>query len=249
MKNYFESGYGHLTNQLASKWFSDIAETLNKTYKKQMDLSIDMSNQLLNNSIIKESPTLTEGFWGMKILKSNSELFEKNLEMLSDLTKKMFGFNYGTFFNEKETNTFSDKISESIISTYEKQTRQIKEFNNFIFEMLGKNTGLDASVLIKNFRKISEDSLDASLENIKTLLKPNNKNSQYLAEANKKVLDEVTKQFDLISKSNLKFWSDFMTSIGQISKMEQKEKTHESKTNTMKEYRKDEVSNAKKQLV
>lgn len=235
MKNYFESGDGQPTNQLATKWYTDLTETLNKTYKKQMELSIDMSNFILNNTISKERTTMAENFLNTKFLKSNAELFEKKFEIFSDLTKKMLGFTYGSFFNEKGTNSFTNTISESIISIYEKQIKQTKELNNYVLEILEKSPNLNSSVLIKNVRENIDNNLDASLETIKTLLKPVNNNSEYLSGTNKKVLDEISKQIDLVTKPSLSFWSDFMTSMEPILKAGQKEKSQESNMSTTKE--------------
>ena len=270
MENYFESGNGHLTNQLASKWYSDLAETLNKTYKRQMDMSIEMSNQLLKNPISTENPALAEEFFGMKILKNNSELFRKNVEMFSDLSKKMLTSTFDAIYNGKETNSISDKISDSITEIYEKQTKQIKEFNNNVLEALEKSSNVDYTLLMKNFKKNIEESMDSSLASIKTLLKPENKNSEYFAEANKKMLDDITRQMDWISKSSLTFWTDFMTSFGQLAKVgqtgkqaekqpemktemkteKQTEKMQETKMSPMKETKKEELlkTTVKKQI-
>lgn len=227
MKNNFESGNGHIKS-MGMPLIKDIAETMNETYKKQMEMSTEMYNQLIGVPFSKEKTPTVESFWGTNSFKSNLNFFEKNMEMYSDLFKKMTSLTFDPIYSGKEINSFSDKMYESIIGIYEKQIKQIKEFNNYFIEAVEKNTkgsSIDSSHLIKNFKNNMDENLDSYLTTAKIILKPDNKT----------LLQEMNKQIDSAFKSNLTYWSDLIISMSKGLKGQQKE-THEK---TVKETKKE----------
>lgn len=233
MRNNFASGNGHSKNP--ETLYTNVTEAMNETIKKQMDISAKMYNQLIGVPFSNEKTAFNNDFLTAKLFKSNSDIFEKNMEMYSDLTKRMTSFFTGSFYKEKEINNYSDKIFEMITENYEKQIHKMKEFNNHFFEALEKNTkgtSFDYSHMIELLNNSMKVNLDSSLATFKSILKPNNK----------KMWEEINTQIDSTMKSNLSLWSDLITSMGKAPKKESKE-THEK---TVKETKKETVTNHKK---
>ncbi|MDO9185916.1 MAG: hypothetical protein Q7W13_07885 [Bacteroidia bacterium] len=233
MRNNFGSGNGHAKSSEAL--YNNITEAMNETLKKQMEVSAKMYNQLIAVPFSNEKTAFSDDFLTAKFFKSNSDLFEKNMEMYSDLTKRMTSFFTGSFYKEKEINNYSDKIFEMVTENYEKQIYKMKELNNYFFEALEKNTkgtSFDYSHMIELLNNSMKANLDSSLDTFKSILKPNNK----------KMWEEINTQMDATLKSNLTLWSDLMGAMSKVSKKESKE-THEK---TAKETKKETVTNHKK---
>jgi len=142
-----------------------------------MEMSVEMYNQLIE-PFSKENAALNEDLFGMKFFKNNLNLFTKNIEMYSDFVKKLSSSTTDSFFKEKEINAVTDKMFESISGIYEKQIKQMKEFNNYLFEAMEKSTKgttLGSTHMIENFKINSQENLDSALNTIKIILKPGNK--------------------------------------------------------------------------
>lgn len=231
MKNNFGSGNGH--SKTPEAYYTNVTEAMNETIKKQMDISAKMYNQLIDPFSIKKthlSDDLADTFF-----KNNTNFLEKNMEMYSDLTKKMTSFFTGSFFKEKEINNYSDKIFELITGSYEKQIYKMKEFNDHFFEALEKKTkgtSFDYSHMNEILNKSIQENLDSSLMTFKSIMKPNNK----------KMWEEINSQIDSTWKANLTLWADLMNSMTKIAKKESKE----TNGKTTKETKKEMVTNHKK---
>ena len=209
MRNNFESGNGHA--KTSETLIADVTEAMNKTLKKQVDISVEMYNQLIGVPFLSERTTLGDDLFATKFYKSNFNLFEKNLEMYSDLTKKMTSMFTGAFFNEKEMTNYSDKNFENVTEIYERQIYKIQELNNYFFETLEKNTrgtSLDSSHMLEIFRENIKENLDASIDTFKSISKPNNK----------KMWVEINSQIDSMLKLNLTLWSDLILSMNKLMK-------------------------------
>lgn len=227
MKNYLRSGNGHLKS-LETPLLKDISEAMNKTIKNQMEMSTEMYDSLIGVTTSKEKTNPIEGIFSMKLFKSNADLFAKNVEIFSDLAKKMMGFSYDTFYKDYETNSFSNKMPQMLTEIFEKQTKQIEKLNNNFLEAIEKytkETSIDSSPLIENIKNSLQENLDLSLNVTKTILNPNNKIPWA----------EMNKQMDSILKSNLTFWSDLLISINKGTEKEEKENHHEKMKETKKE--------------
>lgn len=233
MRNNFASGNGH--SKTPETFYTNVTEAMNETIKKQMDTSAKMYNQLIGAPTANEKTTFNNDFLTAKFFKSNSDLFEKNMEMYSDLTKRMTSFFTGSFYKEKEINNYPDKIFEMVTENYEKQIYKMKEINYYFFKALEKNTkgtSFDSSHMIELLSNSVKANLDSSLATLKSILKPNNK----------KMWEELNNQIDSTMKANLTLWSDLIISMNKASKKESKE-THEK---TTKETKKENVTNHKK---
>lgn len=233
MRNNFASGNGHAKNP--ETLYTNVTEAMNETIKKQMDISAKMYNQLIGVPFSNEKTAFSDDFLTAKFFKSNSDFFEKNMEMYSDLTKRMTSFFTGSFYKEKEINNYSDKIFEMITENYEKQIYKMKEFNNYFFEALEKNTkgtSFDSSHMIEILNNSIKANLDSSLATFKSILKPNNK----------KMWEEINAQIDSTMKSNLTLWSDLIISMNKVPKKESKE----TNGKTVKETKKETATNHKK---
>lgn len=233
MKNNFGSGNGHAKN--SESHYTNVTEAMNETIKKQMDISAKIYNQLIGAPFSNKKTAFSDDYSAPNFFKSNSNFFEKNMEMYSDLTKRLTSLFTSSFYKEIETNNYSDKIFEMITENYEKQIHKMKEFNNHFFEVLEKNTkgtSFDSSHMIEILSNSIKANLDSSLTTFKSILKPNNK----------KMWEEINAQIDGTWKSNHKLWSDLMISMGKVSKKESKE-THEK---TAHETNKESATNHKK---
>lgn len=227
MKNNLGSENGQ-TKILETPLITNISETMNETYKKQMEISTEMYNQLLGIPFSKEKTTQNEDYYDMNFFKNTLSLFEKNIETYTDLMKRISLFTIDSFYREKETIDYSEKVFESLVGMNEKQMMQIKEFNSIFFEALEKNnkgTSFDSSPIIATLKNKIEENLDSSMNTLKTILKPNNKN----------LWTEINSQMNSVIKSNLTFWSDIIISMNKVTKQEQKESNEKAKKETKKE--------------
>ncbi len=232
MRNNFGSGNGHA--KTSETLYTNVTEAMNETIKKQVDISAKMYDQLIGGPFLNKKTPFSD-YLGTTFFKSNANFFEKNMEMYSDLTKRMTSLFTGSFYKEKETNNYSDKIFEMITESYERQIYKMKEFNDHFFEALENNTNgtsFDSSHMIEILNNGIKENLDSSLVTFKSLMKPNNK----------KMLEEISSQIDSTWKVNLTLWSDLMNSMTKIANKEPKETNGES----MKETRKEPVTNHKK---
>lgn len=238
MKKYFGSENGH-TKSLETPLFKDISDSINKTYKKQMGMSAEMYDQLIGVPLSKEKTFPMEDFFSMKILKSNTELLRNSIETYSDFGRKMMEFRYGPFFIKTENKIFTDKTIEMLLDIFEKQTDQIKEFNNYFLDTMEKTTkgtSLDSSHMIENIKKNIQDNMDSSLNSARIMLKPDNK----------KLLEEINEEVDSFFKTNLLFWTDLFYSFSNVSKKEVKETREEKMKETIKETPKETMKETKK---
>ena len=209
MKNNFGSSNGHA--KTSETLIADVKEAMNKTLKKQMNFSVEMYNQLIGAPSINETSAFGNDLIDAKFYKSNLNLFKKNLEMYSDLTKGMTSLFTDSFYKEKEMTNYSDKIFENLTESYERQILKIQDFNNYFFETLEKNMGgtsMDSSHTLEIVRENIKENLDTSLETFQSMLKPNNK----------KMWEEINTQIDSMLKLNLTLWSDLILSMNKLMK-------------------------------
>lgn len=234
MRNNFGSGNGHA--KTSETLIADVKEAMNKTLKKQMDISVEMYNQLIGVPSINERTNLSDDLFATKFYKSNFNLFEKNLEMYSDLTKRMTSLFTDSFYKEKEMTNYSDKIFENVTEIYERQVYKIQDFNNYFFETLEKNIGgtsLDSSHMLEIFRENIKENLNASIDTFKSISKPNNK----------KMWVEINTQIDSMLKLNLTLWSDLVLSMNKLMKDRTQETSDKARRETNESTRRDTHEN------
>ncbi|MES2138320.1 MAG: hypothetical protein V4511_01330 [Bacteroidota bacterium] len=232
MRNNFGSGNGH--TKASEALYTNVTEAMNETIKKQMDISAKMYDQLIGGSFLNKKNAFSDDHLATNFFKSNANFFEKNMEMYSDLTKRMTSLFTGSFYKEKGINNNSDKFFEMITESYERQIYKMKKFNDHFFEALENNTkgtSFDSSHMMEILNKSIKENLDSSLITFKSIMKPNNK----------KMLEEISSQIDSTWKANLTLWSDLMNSMTKIANKEYK-KTND---NTMKETKKEPETNQK----
>lgn len=212
MKN-FNSENNHSSDKTAT-WFSNLTETINNTYKKQLDISADLYNQFLIFPFTKETSAALEDLSGMKFLKNNISQAEKNIEKFTDLMAQTNRLTMEPFF-KVQPELSAEKTSENAVNFYESQIGIMKNMNSYFFEIWQNNsekTVVDYSDVIKKFRTNIEKNMDFAVDSAKIISKSDNKN----------FLQDMNKQFDIIAKTNLEFWSDAMNSLNEISKKSQK---------------------------
>jgi hypothetical protein len=216
MKNYFSSENGHSREQLATRWADDVAETMNQTYKKQLEMSAELYNRMFGTSFSKDRTAADGNNFGMKLWENNINMAEKVMDIYSDWMKQMAGFTTNSFYNEKNWKALSERITENTIENCERQIDQLKEFNNYFIDTLessSRGTNLEASNVIKNFRKSTEENLDLFLNTVKAVLKP----------GDKELLSEINEQVDSIAKLNFQVWTDLLTTVSRGAQKAAKE--------------------------
>lgn len=215
MKNYFESGNGHEKGKMGSRWLTDISESVNKTYQKQMDMSRDIYNQLIGVPFSAERTNLNEESFTANMYKSSVNLFQKNMGIYSDLISKLTSSSNDTFFKEKDMEKISERMYDDYVKIYEIQIKQLKEFSKHYLDAIEKNKGEmseESSDIIDSLKNNIDENLDSSLRAVKIVLKPNNK----------RLAEDINKEMENVVKSNLSFWSDLIISMGKLAKEERK---------------------------
>ncbi|MES2593649.1 MAG: hypothetical protein V4608_17325 [Bacteroidota bacterium] len=213
MKN-FTSENNH-SSEKASTWFTDITESINNTYKKQLNMSVDLYNQFLSFPFTKETTAAMEDLSGMKFLKNNINQAEKNIEKFTDLMLQTNRLSTESFFSAKPE-FISEKTTENISNFYESQIEIMKNLNSYFFEIWKTNseqTLADYSTIIKKFSENVEKNLNFAAESAKSISTSDNKSS----------LEGLNKQFDQMAKVNLEFWTDAMNSLNKVSVKSQKD--------------------------
>ncbi len=207
----------------ANEMFNDANATMMSIYKKQLNTSMDFYTNLFNSF-----SGLNKNGW--------SPNFNSPLLNSGEALKSMFApFN---FF--KPDGNFSNTFSTPFDNLY----KQMIEFNNNWFislqkEFQGKQESwIEAS---EKYRELIEEEWKATQNIVNTIIETYNKEMDFSVETNKKLVQEIDKQFHLVSKQNARILADILKSVN-ISDKTEKENGTESKQSQSKKHSKVELA-------
>lgn len=226
-----------------TKWLSDATAAIADTYNKQSRHAFDIYNKFMGSALKTDNGDSNpmNVFWGFDMFRKNIELFQKNIEMISSMTKDMMRTTVNSATKKNTPAFFQTETKDSIMEAYNKQMKQMADFNRSFFEMFSKQfhtTKIDFDSLSENFQKGMENSFTVSREAIEKILDSYHTQAGLIVEAERKMFQELDHQIDLMTKGSLKFWSDLMTGMepgkSNGKSATWKEASHESKKTTTK---------------
>jgi len=107
-----------------------------------------------------------------------------------------------------------DNASNPLFSSFESMFKQIQDYSSRMFSSLGvgANNQIDWSEMSKKYKETIDIRLAAAQNIIQTASEAYKKQMEFTMETNKRALEEMSTQFNLIFQQNQKFWSELMVS-------------------------------------
>lgn len=211
---------------MSTKTFSETQEKVNKAFKETSDLFIKTSSSLMDSY----SEQMNKGYEFYKkmteaakhdgkdkwedMTKDSADFLEKAITSTSKLSKEIMEKTFSVF-SEKEWSSLSKKSIDEILNIFTKQAEQSRDFGVQFLEVMEKGEVLSPENFKKQsdrFNKLINESIHNSGSTIKDLIASYNKQASFTQEANKKLMNNIQQQMDLLAKAHQKFTED-LTSI------------------------------------
>ncbi len=195
-----------------TKWFKDAAKSMSDLYEKQVHFLLnsysefmDNANELMNSS--KDSKFSDNPFH------SSVDIFLKNLEESSAVTKKMFTSIIDHISNDADKG-FIKEITDLMQETYAKQTEQLVELNKNLLnaENIRQTFSLNKEISAK-LQNDLEKNFEASKKIIKSIFESYTKETNFTTQTGKKMLDEIFAELDIVTNKNIKFWTNWFDEV------------------------------------
>ena len=111
-------------------------------------------------------------------------------------------------------NGMNNNFTNPFLPTFDNLYKQMTDYSTTLF--INVTNSLKGSADISEISKKYEDAIntrtEASKNLFKTAIDAYNKQVDFFIENNKKAMEEMSNQFNVMLKQNQKFWSDLMTS-------------------------------------
>lgn len=172
------------------KGFSDVNENVMDMYTKQLNLMTGFYNNFLNPIISNNKG------WNI------GQDFGSNL-FNTDLTKA-----FSNPFNGMGAGS-----SNPFLSSFDKMYKQMMGYNHNLllaFNSQANGNHIDWSEISKKYMETVENRLEASKSIFNSISEACNAKVNSSIEANKKAMEEISSQFNLVIKQNQKFWADML---------------------------------------
>jgi len=172
------------------KGFSDANENVMDMYTKQLNLMTGFYNNFLNPIMSNNKG------WNL------GQDFGHNL-FDGDLTK--------AFSNP--FNGMGAGVSNPFLSSFDKMYKQMMGYNHNLllaFNSQANGATIDWSEISKKYIETVENRLEASKSIFNSISEACNTKVNSSIEANKKAMEEIGTQFNLVIKQNQKFWADML---------------------------------------
>lgn len=179
-------------------------------YKKQLDTTFGFYNNIFNSAM-----GVGRNSWGIDL---NANPFLPSSNSFKSLFSPFSWF--------KSDGEHTDRITP----VYENFFKQISEFNkNWLGAFqetyhFGQN---DLAALNEKYQKLLEDRRNAMKAIMDNLIETYNKQLDFSAQLNKKMLSELDIQMNKALKANMEFWASVVKQYGKTSKGEE-EKSHKT---------------------
>lgn len=200
------------TIQTTSKWFKDAGKTMSDLYDKQVHFLLNSYSEFMNSANEMMNSTKDAKF-GSGTFHSSVEVFLKNIEESSAITKKMFSNIIDRIGSESDKGYFKE-ISDLMQNTYAKQTEQLIAMNKNLLnaENLRQTIHLNKDVSEK-LQNDLEKNFEASKKIIKSIFDTYTKEADFSSQTGKKMLDEIFAELDIVTNNNIKFWNKWFDEV------------------------------------
>ena len=195
-----------------TKWFKESSKMMTDLYDKQVSFMLGSYNhivELVNENVSKTKNTE----FGTGAFKDSVDLFLKNIQESSSVMKKMFSNIINTLTDEADKG-FVKEISDLMQDTYSKQTEQLMKFNKSLLEKSNLESTVKLNKEISDkLQKDLEKNFEASKKIIKSISDSYTKETSFSTKSGKKMLDEIFSEIDVVTKNNMKFWTNWFDEV------------------------------------
>jgi len=212
IKDGIETSIQHTT-----KWFMESSKIMTGLYDKQVGFMLNSYNHMMDmagENIAKTKTTET----GTASFSNSVDLFLKNIQESSSVMKKMFSNMIDTLTNEADKG-FVKEVSDLMQDTYSKQTEQLIKFNKGLLEKgnLESTFKLNKDISEK-LQSDLEKNFEASKKIIRSIADTYTKENAFSTTKGKKMLDEIFSEIDIVTKNNMKFWTNWFDEVYNTKK-------------------------------
>ncbi len=175
--------------KVVEKLFNNVNTAMTDMYKKQMDMTTSFYNNLFNSGLGN-----TNGW--------NQNNGFPNMFSTMDVTK---------WFSNPFTNFSATAFQNPFGTSMDKTMKGITEFNQNLLSTLTnglQGNGTDWNEMSKEYKETIEARLAASKEILTSISEAFNKQLESSIDTNKKTVEEINNQFNLVMKQNQKLWAD-----------------------------------------
>ncbi|HTA84247.1 MAG TPA: hypothetical protein VK783_14985 [Bacteroidia bacterium] len=212
------------TMKATTKWFEESSKVVTGFYDKQYKSVLDSYTNFMGLAFEgfktgKESEIVTS-------FKSQVNTFLKNIEDSSAVMKKMFSTIIDNLTDSTEKG-YVKEISDLMQDTYSKQAEQLLKFNKNLLsaENLQSSIAMNKEISEK-LQKDLERNFEASKKIIKSISDSYTKENNFTTKSGKKMLEEILAEIDVVTKNNMKFWTNWFNEVYTENK------TNGTKTNS-----------------
>lgn len=198
--------------QATTKWFKESSKLMTDLYDKQMHFMLSSYNHAMELA--------TEGMKKVKDMETGATSFHKsvdqflkNIQESSSVMKKMFSNMIDTLTNEADK-SFVKEVSDLMQETYSKQTEQLIKFNKSLLEKSNIESTLKLNKEIsEKLQNDLERNFEASKKIIRSIADTYTKENNFSTTNGKKMLDEIFSEIDVVTKNNMKFWTNWFDEV------------------------------------
>ncbi|MGP8215720.1 MAG: hypothetical protein ACLQQ4_09180 [Bacteroidia bacterium] len=208
---FFKDGFESTVNA-STKWFKESSKIMTDLFDKQSRFMLNSYSgfmEMANEGISKvKSSELGTGAFHNSV-----EMFLKNLEESSAVMKKMFA-NVIDMITDEADKGFVKEISDLMHDTYNKQTEQLLKFNKNLLGAANLQSTIDLNKEIsEKLQKDFEKNFEASKKIIKSISDSYTRENGFSTKSGKKMLDEIFAEIDVVTKNNMKFWTNWFDEV------------------------------------
>jgi hypothetical protein len=216
------------TVNIANTWLSDSTKVLKELFDAQFKFIVESYSDLMDIAAESHIPSSE---LGAKSLSSRIEFFLKNVKESSEVSKKMFSNIMDSLSDSKDKGRIKE-ISDMMLDSYSMQTEQlIKFYTNLLrTDNLQKSMKLNKEVSEK-LQKDLEKNFEASKKIIKSIADSYIEENDFSPKAGKKMLSEIYDEIDVVTKNNIKFWTNWFNETANSNKETKREKASKNGLN------------------
>jgi hypothetical protein len=204
------------TMKATTQWFEESSKIVTSFYDKQYKSVLDSYTHFMGMAF--------EGFKSGKeseivsSFKGQVNTFLKNIEDSSSVIKKMFSTIIDNLSDGAEKG-YVKEISDLMQDTYSKQTEQLLKFNKNLLnaENLESSIKLNKEISEK-LQNDLQKNFEASKKIIKSITDSYTKENTFSTKGGKKMLEEILAEIDVVTKNNMKFWTNWFNEVYTESK-------------------------------